>query len=84
MNENEQAVVNALMKHTAWDLEGLRLETPDTNDVLSEQIAELMACSLASDDGAFIAFIAQVMETRASMKAIMDAAERCNWPEPVV
>lgn len=69
MNENEQAVVNALMKHTAWGLEGLRLETPDTNDVLSEKIAELMVSSLALDDGAFIAFIAQVMETRASMKA---------------
>ena len=84
MNENEQAVVNALMKHVAWGIEGLRLETPDTNDALSEQIAELMACSLALDDGAFIAFIAQVMETRTSMKAIMAAAERCNWPEPVV
>lgn len=69
MNENEQAVVNALMKHTAWGLEGLRLEAPDTNDVLSEKITELMVCSLALDDGAFIAFIAQVMETRASMKA---------------
>ena len=84
MNENEQAVVNALMKHVAWGIEGLRLETPDTNDALSEQIAELMACSLALDDGAFIAFIAQVMETRTSMKAIMADAERCNWPEPVV
>ena len=84
MNENEQAVVNALMKHTAWGLEGLRLETPDTDSAFSEQIIELMACSLALDDGAFIAFIAQVMETRASMKAIMADAERCNWPEPVV
>ena len=47
-------------------------------------MAEVMAGSLALDDGAFIAFIAQVMETRTSMKAIMAAAERCNWPEPVV
>ena len=71
MNENEQAVVNALMKHAAWGIEGLRLETPDTDSAFSEQIAELMACSLALDDGAFIAFIAQVMETRTSIKAIM-------------
>lgn len=84
MNENEQAVVNALMKHAMWGLEGLRLETPDTDDVLSEKIVELMACSLALDDGALIAFIALVVETRASMKAIMADAERCNWPEPVV
>jgi hypothetical protein len=56
----------------------------ETDGEIAEAMVEVMAGSLALDDGAFIAFIAQVMETRTSMKAIMAAAERCNWPEPVV
>ena len=84
MNENEQAVVNAIMKHCSWSLESLRLEPLETDAEIAEAMAEIMAGSLALDDGAFIAFIAQVMETRTSIKAIMADAERCNWPEPIV
>ena len=84
MNENEQVVVSAIMKHCSWSVESLRLEPLETDGEIAEVMVEVMAGSLALDDGAFIAFIAQVLETRASMKAIMVAAERCNWPEPVV
>jgi hypothetical protein len=84
MNENEQTVVDAIMKHCSWSLESLRLEPLETDGEIAEAMVEVMAGSLALDDGAFIAFIAQVLETGASMKAIMAAAERCNWPEPVV
>jgi hypothetical protein len=81
MNER---IVSAIMKHTAWGVEGLRLEAPETDKELSERIVELLVASLALDDAALVDFIALVMETRASMKAIMADAERCNWPEPIV
>jgi len=77
-------IVSAMMKHCAWGIEGLRLEVSETDEALSERIVELMAASLALDDAALVDFIALVMETRASMKAIMADAERCDWPAPVV
>lgn len=83
MNENEQ-IIGAIMKHCEWSVEGLRLQPAETDAMVAEKIVEIMASSLALDDGAFIAFIELVVETRASMKAIMADAERCNWPEPVV
>lgn len=83
-NIMKERIVNAIMKHTAWGIEGLRLEVPETDKELSEQIVELLAASLALDDAALVDFIALVMENRASIRAIMADAERCNWPEPVV
>ena len=81
---NEQTVVNAIVTQCSWSLESLRLEPLETDREIAEVMAEVMAGSLALDDGAFIAFIAMVMENRASIKAIMADAERCNWPEPIV
>ena len=47
MNENEQAVVNAIMKHCSWSLESLRLEPLETDGEIAEAMAEVMAGSLA-------------------------------------
>ena len=81
---NEETVVNAIMKHCSWSVESLRLEPLETDREIAEVMVDVMVGSLALDDEALVAFIAKVMETRASMKAIMADAERCNWPEPVV
>ena len=80
---NEQ-IVNAIVTHCSWSLESLRLEPLETDKEIAEVMVEVLAGSLALDDGALVAFIALVMENRASIKAIMADAERCNWPEPIV
>ena len=80
---NEQ-IVNAIVTHCSWSLESLRLEPLETDKEIAEAMVEVLAGSLALDDGALVAFIALVMENRASIKAIMADAERCNWPEPIV
>lgn len=80
---NEQ-IIKAMTTHCAWSLESLRLEPLPTNNDVAEVALEVVVASLALDDTALVEFFALVVETRASMKAIMADAERCNWPEPVV
>ena len=80
MNER---ITSAMMKHCAWGVEGLRLEPPENDGKFAEEMIELVAASLALDNGAFTDFIVMVLETRKSMNEIMADAKRCNWPEPL-